>query len=290
MLVRAALIACLAVVLVAGCSGGDSDDPVTLVPSSFTEVVRAELIGAGLEAEPGRDLKLTASQGPNLVDLDLADAFQRYEEDPDSRDAIVGEVVAGAEQRLEEGIGNLSFEEARADLMPLLKARFELRTYGFEPVETEYPAALAAIYVVDADDAFTIVEPEDLERWGTTAEELHEVALSNLLRQTNEEEPLLCEPSGDQKLCGWASGDGYDATRMIVPELRHQIERENDNEPVAYAVPMENVYVALPLALVTRGQTERLFRLQLQRDFQRSEDPLSPEVFVERNGELVVLK
>ena len=77
---------------------------------------------------------------------------------------------------------------------------------------------------------------------------------------------------------------------MIVPELRRQIEREYNGEPAVYAVPEEHIYVALPLNAVRRAGIERPFRRKLQRDFQMSEDPLSPEVFVEENGELVVLK
>jgi uncharacterized protein YtpQ (UPF0354 family) len=253
--------------------------------------VRGELVRAGFDVEPRTDLKLTAEQGPNRVELDLQEAFDRLEDDPGSRDEIVDEVVADAQERMEVGIGELSFEDAREDLMPLLKARFQIRRFGFDATETEQPANLATVYAVDSDDAFTIVTPEDVERWGTTVEEIDEIALDNLARRTDEDEPLLCEPSGGQPLCGWASGDGYDATRMIVPALRRQIREEYGNdEPVAYAVPEEHIYVALPLNTVRRRGIERPFRLKLQRDFQQSEDPLSPEIFVEENGKLVVLK
>jgi uncharacterized protein YtpQ (UPF0354 family) len=291
-LLRALILTCLAAVLVAGCMGDDSDgDAPEAVPSAFTEIVRGELVRAGFDVEPRTDLKLTAEQGPNRVELDLQEAFDRLEDDPGSRDEIVDDVVADAQERMETGIGELSFEDARDDLMPLLKARFQMRRFGFDAAETEQPANLATVYAVDSDDGFTIVTPEDVERWGTTIEEIDEVALDNLTRQTNEDEPLLCEPSGGQQLCGWASGDGYDATRMIVPELRRQIRAEYGNdEPVAYAVPEEHIYVALPLNVLRRAGIERPFRLKLQRDFQMSEDPLSPEVFVEENGELVVLK
>ena len=292
MLIRALLIACLAVGLAVACSGDDdpAEDTPAALPSSFTEIVRAELVRAGFDVEPATDLKLTAEQGPNSVELDLQAAFDRVEDDPDSRDEIVDEVVADTQERFETGIGELSFEDARKDLMPLLKAGFQIRRFGFDAAETEQPAGLATVYAVDAGDSFTIVQPEDVERWGTTIEEIDGIALDNLLRQTNEDEPLLCEPSGNQSLCGWASDDGYDATRMIVPELRRQIQREYGNEPVAYAVPEEHIYVALPLNTLRRAGIERPFRLKLQRDFQMSEDPLSPEVFVEENGELVVLK
>jgi hypothetical protein len=74
---------------------------------------------------------------------------------------------------------------------------------------------------------------------------------------------------------------------MVVPELRDQIVRELGG-PAAYAVPMENVFVALALDVLERGNTEQLFRVKLQRDFQTSDDPLSSEVFVERGGEIVL--
>jgi hypothetical protein len=57
-----------------------------------------------------------------------------------------------------------------------------------------------------------------------------------------------------------------------------------------YAVPMHNVFVALPLeVLENRVNAERL-RARVEQDFQTSENPVSPELFVERNGELALLR
>jgi uncharacterized protein YtpQ (UPF0354 family) len=288
---RAILAVCLLLALAA--CGGDDDGAETtsgdrrLVRSSFEEVVAAELRSAGYEAEPGSGFTVIAHDGPNRLDVALDDAFARYRAAPQREDEIVANVVADAQARLEDGLSKTSLEDVRADLMPLLKGRFELRTYGFQPAQTPFPGRLAVLYVVDAEDAFTLVRPEDVERWGTTVGELQELALDNLLVQTNEDEPLLCEPSGGQKLCGWASSDGYDAARMLVPELRDQIV-EDLGGPAAYAVPMENVFIALALDVLENGNTEELFRVKLQRDFQTSDDPLSPDIFVERGGELVL--
>jgi uncharacterized protein YtpQ (UPF0354 family) len=290
MLLRAALVACLLAALLAGCSGESGEDTASstlLAPSSFQEVVVAELRGAGLEAEPGSDLEVRATRGPNWAQLDLAEAFESYEQDPGRRDELVAGVVEEAEQRLDAGVGDTALNDVRSDVMPLLKAPFELRTYGFVPAATPFPGDLAVIYAVDTPEAFTIVQPQDLESWDISMEQLHELAVGNLRRQTNEEQRLLCEPSEGQELCGWASGDGYDATRMIVPGLRRQIVKEYGG-PAAYAVPMENIFVALPFELLRRGKTEEAFRTKVERDFQTSEDPLSPLIFVERDGELVV--
>ena len=286
---RVVIVACLLFALPA-CGGGDDGsaaDDRRLVRSSFEEVVAAELRSAGFEAEPASGFAVTAHDGPNRIDVALEEAYADYRAAPEREDEIVAGVTEDAQSRLEGGLSETSFADVRADLMPLLKGRFELRTYGFRAAQTPFPGRLAVIYAVDGDDAFTLVRPADVERWGTTVAELHELALDNLLAQTNEEEPRLCEPSGGQQLCGWASGDGYDAARLVVPELRDQIVDELGG-PAAYAVPMENVFIALALEVLETGNTEQLFRIKLQRDFQTSDDPLSPEIFVERGGKVVL--
>jgi uncharacterized protein YtpQ (UPF0354 family) len=285
---RAFLACVLLALLAAGCSGDGADD-ATLPASSFKETVVGGLKRAGLEAEPGFDLNVSAFEGPNRVDLALDDAFAEYEADPDRRDEIVAGLVNEAERRLDAGIGELTLEEARPNLMPLLQARFDVRQLGFEPATTSVPGNLEVVYVVDADDAFTVVRPEDVERWGTTVGEVHDVAVSNLLRQTNEKEVLVCEPAGDQELCGWSTSDGYDATRMVVAGLRRQIVREYGG-PAVYAVPMDNVFVGLPLDILDRGDNAERLRARVEHDFQTSDTPVSPELFVERNGELALLK
>jgi uncharacterized protein YtpQ (UPF0354 family) len=294
MLVRAALAACLLVLALAACSGGDSEDTSTAVDPGLAQAELKEHVAAGLKtagfaAEPGHDLEVTAFEGPNRVVLALDEALEEFTAHPERQDEIVAGVVEEARQRLDEGVGGLSFEDVRGDVMPLLKRTVDLRRYGFAPLEGEFPGNLSVVYVVDGDDAYTVIRPEDVERWGTTVEELDRIAQRNLLRQTNAEEELVCEPLNGQELCGWASSDGYDATRMIVPALRRQIVREYGG-PAAYAVPMDNVFVALPLELLEHPRTRKLFRTKVARDFQTSETPLSPDVYVERDGALVPWK
>jgi uncharacterized protein YtpQ (UPF0354 family) len=281
------LLACLLAALV-GCSGGDGADGenTVLSPTSFAQIVSAELRAADLEAaEQGGDVRV--EDGLNWIELRLEEPFSAYRREPERRDDIVAEVVREATRRLEEGLAGLTFSQARSSLMPLLKPRFALRSVKEEPAATRFPAELAVIYAVEREDAFTVVTASDVERWRRPLVDVHKAAVANLLRQTNEEDPLLCEPSGGSELCGWASGDGYDATRMVVPELRGQIEEVYDG-PAVYAVPREDVFVALSQQVATRGRTERLLRARVQRDFGTAENPVSPELFVERRGKLVV--
>lgn len=286
MLRHAVLTCVLVAALASGCSGGDAaaEEPV-LPASSFQEVVVAELDAAGMEAESASERDVQVREGLNRAELTLADAFAEYRRDPGRRDEIVAELVEEAKRRLREGISGVSYAEARSSLMPLLKPQFALRRLAQEAVQTAVPGNLAVIYAVERENDFTVVTPADAKRWGKTVPELHEVALANLLRQTNAKEELLCE----EQLCGWASSDGYDATRMVVPALRRQIEREYRG-PAIYAVPMENVFVALPLRVATRPATEKLLKAKVDRDFSTADNPVSPELFVERGGELVLYR
>lgn len=290
MSLRAILLACAVLAAAAGCADDSAVSDPHLVPSSFKEVVLSELKQADLESEPGYDMKVRAFQGPNRVELPIGDAYDEYEADPDRRDEIVAGVVAEAQRRLDEGIADVSYEEAKGDLMPLLQPAFAVRGWDFEPAATDAPGNLSVVYVVDTGDSRTVVRPEDVERWGVPLEEVNEVALDNLERQTDDEEPLLCEPSGNWELCGWSTSDGYDATRMVVPGLRRQIVQEYDGAQAVYAVPMDNVFVALPRQAIEQGNSEELLRTKVARDFQTSDNPVSPELFVERDGELVLLK
>ena len=182
---------------------------------------------------------------------------------------------------MEEGNTKRSFSAVRDQLMPVLKRRVDVSRIENHPAVTQFDN-LDVVYAVQGDHYFTVATKDDLARWGQSVDEIDSLALSNLEKQTNKNQKLLCEPSGGQKLCGWASGDGYDASRMLVPGLRRQIVKELGG-PAVYAVPLESVFVALTrkYASVIKGK--------VLQEFTTGKNPLSPELFEERNGQLVAL-
>ena len=224
---------------------------------------------------------MSEENGLDTVQLVLDDAYAQYTSDPDRQDEIVDGLVQEAVRRMEEGNTERSFADVRGRLMPVLKRRVDVSRIEKDPAVKRFDD-LDVIYAVQADHYFTVVTKDDLARWGPSVGEVDSLALSNLEKQTNKEQKLLCEPSGGQKLCGWASGDGYDASRMLVPGLRRQIVKELGG-PAVYAVPLESVFVAL-----TRNYAP-LIRGKVLQEFTAGENPLSPDLFVERNGQLVAM-
>jgi uncharacterized protein YtpQ (UPF0354 family) len=275
-----ALAALAACAVLAGCAGGEDEAAPPPAPAlrdevSFTEAVLAAVSEqTDYDAESETRLEVRASAGLDAVTLHLEDEYARYRREPEGLEALVDEAVADVERRLEGGISSSSFADVRPHLMPLLKPVFELRRLEEAPARRRVAPSLFEIFVVDDGEAFTLVTAADLDRWRKTIADLEPIANANLARRT---EPLSCE----EELCGWAIDDGYDATRMLVPQLRQDI-REEIGE-AAYAVPMEKVFVAVPIAFAER------IRQKVLQDFTTADEPVSPDVFVERGGRLVPL-
>jgi uncharacterized protein YtpQ (UPF0354 family) len=281
--VRAALVlaACFALLAaIAGCSDKSTPSAPPLSIAAFKEKAAAAIItGSDLQAEPGFGPKVdvTAPESLNTLSAGVEEAYASYKRDPAKLDERLDNFAEDAETRLARGNADASFRDVRDAILPVLKPQTAFRRLSDQPAVTPFPGNLRVAYAVQKPDSFMLVTPADLERWQQSVGDIHRLALANLLRETRREQPLRCE----EKLCGWASGDGYDAARLVVPELRAAIVRKIG--PAVYAVPRESVYVALPIRLAER------IKSRVEHDFVMAPNPVSGELFVERGGELVVL-
>jgi uncharacterized protein YtpQ (UPF0354 family) len=281
--VRAALVlaACFALLAaIAGCSDKSTPSARPLSIAAFKDKAAAAIItGSDLQAEPGFGPKVdvTAPESLNTLSAGVEEAYASYKRDPAKLDERLDNFAEDAETRLARGNADASFRDVRDAILPVLKPQTAFRRLSDQPAVTPFPGNLRVAYAVQKPDSFMLVTPADLERWQQSVGDIHRLALANLLRETRREQPLRCE----EKLCGWASGDGYDAARLVVPELRAAIVRKIG--PAVYAVPRESVYVALPIRLAER------IKSRVEHDFVMAPNPVSGDLFVERGGELVVL-
>jgi uncharacterized protein YtpQ (UPF0354 family) len=275
-----ALAVCLALAVLSGCSDKSARSARPLSLADFKEKAAAAIItGSDLQAEPGFGPKVdvTAPESLNTLSLGVEEAYASYKRDPTKLDELLDNFAEDAETRQARGNADASFRDVRDAILPVLKPQTAFRRLSDQPAVTPFPGSLRVAYAVQKPESFMLVTPADLERWQQSVGDLHRLALANLLRETRREQPLRCE----EKLCGWASGDGYDAARLVVPELRAAIVRKIG--PAVYAVPSESVYVALPIRLAGR------IKSRVEHDFVTAPNPVSRDLFVERDGELIVL-
>jgi uncharacterized protein YtpQ (UPF0354 family) len=279
-LCRVALLVAFAVA--AGCSDkGQSQPTGPLTIAEFRDKAAAAVItGSDLDGKPGfgNKVDITSPTSLNTFSENVESPYAEYKKNPDRLDAVLRTFVADVQARMARGNDGEAFGDVRGHILPILKPKAAFRHVTDDPVTTTFPGDLRVAFAVQRADSFTLVSNKDLSRWQRSAADIEKLALANLLRETNREQPLRCEKT----LCGWASGDGYDATRFIVPELRAQIVRKIGR--AVYAVPVENVYVALPIKYASR------IRAKVERDFVTGTNPVSRDLFVERDGKIVVLR
>ncbi|HEY0444274.1 MAG TPA: hypothetical protein VGC90_08635, partial [Candidatus Limnocylindrales bacterium] len=91
-----------------------------------------------------------------------------------------------------------------------------------QPIVDEGPAGLVVVYGLQAGGFDVIVNADHLVSWGIRADELRTTALANLAAWSDGA-PWTDEVSGDRRLVSSDSGEGWDAARILLPEVRERL-------------------------------------------------------------------
>ena len=103
-------------------------------------------------------------------------------------------------------------------------------------------ADLIVTYVIDEQQSVVYVNEEHMERWGVSERDLHEQAIANL-RQRTVARDYTVAGDGGQRLFIWNTGDGYDATRLLLSDVLTQWQAQVDGNLVI-GVPNRDFLVA----------------------------------------------
>ena len=159
--------------------------------------------------------------------LNLNNLFIEYSQvERQQREQCLNRIVRAALSHLKEIPDE--FRDAAHDLWPRLWARstfeqirLQQRLNGSEPLQ--YPLEpigehLTLSLVYDLPEAVRSISTDDLEAWGVTYWQAREVALQQLA----ESDFQIVSLGGE--LHASSTGDSYDATRMILIDLIHQLD------------------------------------------------------------------
>lgn len=164
-------------------------------------------------------LELHIALGDRPVQLQLNNFYEEYQATPDALTAII--------QALVDTLTELPPDRMTIDpallldrIMPMIKPLALLNTVreGKVPMLAYRPfvGELMVTYVIDEGQSVAFVNEQHLTAWAITEEELYRHALVNLRRLPN---PAQLLGTGARSLLVIASGDGYAATRLMLPEL-----------------------------------------------------------------------
>ncbi len=94
-----------------------------------------------------------------------------------------------------------------------------------QPLLDVGPAALPVVYTIDAGAYDIVVNGDHLLSWGVEASEIQDAALRNLATWSATA-PWTDEVSGDRRLISSDTGHGWDAARIMLPEVVAHLQAE----------------------------------------------------------------
>lgn len=110
------------------------------------------------------------------------------------------------------------------DLDPVRLRREGMRTHA-QPVIDHGPAGLVIAYILRAASFDVLVNADHLLGWAVEPDELRGRALRNLA-DWSDAAPWTDELSGDRRLLSSATGDGGDAARILLADVRRYLGDE----------------------------------------------------------------
>ncbi len=137
------------------------------------------------------------------------------------------------------------------------------------------------VFVVDMPQVTVSITVEQVVRWGTSMDELDEIARANLERYSPDLQIQLIESEDGGKAAILGEHDGYDAARVLLGRLHERLAPELDGDFLV-AMPSRDMFVAMTAN--PEGFVERL-RKRVDQDYRRLPYPITRELFlVTRDG------
>jgi hypothetical protein len=111
-----------------------------------------------------------------------------------------------------------------ADINPELLASEAGRSHA-QPLVDEGPCGIAVVYALTAGAYDVIVNGDHLLTWGVPVSEIQDTAMRNLATWSATA-AWTDEVSGERRLLSSDTGEGWDAARVLLPEVLERLGRE----------------------------------------------------------------
>ena len=168
-----------------------------------------------------------------------------------------------------------SFEQLRERIFPMLLPEQAGNAHS-DTVSQPLIDGMRVAYAIDSDRTIAYIPQAQFETWKVSLDELHSVALDNLVARS---ETMVASAAQDDdgkiSLILFQTGDGYDASRLLLPTL-HERLREHLGSPFAAAVPTRD------LLLCFRNDADTVSRVkdQVSEDFRRMPHQVSARLML----------
>ncbi|MBA3946262.1 MAG: DUF1444 family protein [Herpetosiphonaceae bacterium] len=257
--------------------------PTPLSPTDFTRAAAQTLAGqTGVVVAGIDDLELYLEVLGQPTRLQLDHFYDIYLADPQSLPAILHSLF----ESLHDVPPNRTITDPAMLLqriMPMLKPLALLNEIHEQQIPLllyrPFLGELMITYVIDEGETVAYVSRDHLASWGLAEELVHQQALTNLRQRTT---PPRISGTGHHSLLIWASNDGYDATRLLLPELLQPFARQLGGN-VVLGVPSRDLLLGF-------GDDDSIIfehlAAQITEDATTGPFPLTDQLFTLRNGRI----
>ncbi len=257
-----------------------------------TPVAWSRTVAAALHDVPGvdvlhvGDLLLDLLVHGRRVQADIATFYAAYHSAPDQQPLILQELVQSL-VAVPAGPEAADPQALLARVMPMVKPltllnevyERKLPMLAYRPLAGE----LLLAYVIDEGSSVGYLNERHLRTWNVTEAELHERALANLRGKAWTPYPGVLG-AGKGALLIFNSRDGYDAARIVLPELFREFQASLPGTLVV-GVPNRDFLIAFSDA------NRRVFdqiAAQVATDAQTKAHALTAQLFAFEREQLVV--
>ena len=170
-------------------------------------------------------------------------------------------------------------------LMPMLVRRADLPPkHRPQRIWREWRSDLVICYVLDDPTQYYYLGPEALRFLKMTEQEIYERAITNLRARTEALPPPLATPQEGLTVVECATGDGYDATRILLPDVIGHWLGVAEEQQVIAAIPHRDLLLA-----ISETNADKLPNLLLIAERVRSAGwvPLTKQAFIILNDRVI---
>jgi len=223
----------------------------------------------------GMELRLRASGAD--VTADLTNFYSAYSRDPAQLD-VVFETFVRVMLGIQPDRSASDYAALSDRIYPMLKPLemlVEVRERKLPMLAyREFLGDLMIAYVIDEERSVAYINEEHLDRWNMSVHDLHEQALVNL-RRRSERVKYTTVGTDEQQLFIFNSGDGYDASRLLLSEVLAEWARAVPGNLVI-GIPNRDFLIAFSDA---NPEILRAIAMQVQADAARREYGLTDQLF-----------
>jgi hypothetical protein len=212
----------------------------------------------------------------------LSNLYREVKASPSRLDQLVKKFVTALNRTATSDIGHEVWEEVQGRIVPLLKPRDYVDPDG--PTQhlltSEWLADVVICYVIQRKKLLRFVTGWDVNRWGTDAQSLHQLAIENLARMPWPEQLQGARSPEGGRLIVVDTGDSLASSRLLHPDL-HRLFSGPLGNPFWAGIPCRDRLVVYSDRRTLKQRTAR----RLRKDHDASAYPITPRPFlVTRDG------